>query len=213
MNRGVRTTVLLCVGFVALVLGTLAYRMSREPLLDEAALREQGTYLLPAAKELAPFQLTDAHGNAFTNAALKGHWSLVFFGFTSCPDVCPVTMAELAKVDAKLADTRSQKLRDQLTVYFVSVDPDRDDAAKLDRYVSAFSQRFVGITGSQQALAEFAQQLNVAFMKVPDGRGGYTIDHTGNIVIIDPQGRYVGFMKMPHQADKILMAYKSVALR
>jgi protein SCO1/2 len=90
------------------------------------------------------------------------------------------------------------------------VDPERDDAAVIAKYVEAFSPRFTGVTGSHDALAAFAQQLNVAFMKVPDANGGYVIDHTGNIVIIDPKGRYAGFMKLPHQADRILLAYKSI---
>ena len=211
MNRGVRTTVLLCLAFVAVVLGSLAYRMTREPLLDEAALREQGTYLLPSPREIAPFSLIDQHGNEFTKAALLGHWSLLFFGFTSCPDVCPVTLSALAQAETKLSQSGPKRLFDELRVYFVSVDPDRDDPAKIDQYVSAFSPRFIGVTGSQQSLAAFAQQLNVAFMKVPDNKGGYVVDHTGNIVIVDPKGRYIGFMKLPHQADRIVLAYKSIA--
>ena len=213
MNSGVRTTVILCLAFVAIVLGVMVYSVTREPLLDEAALREQGTYLLPTPREIAPFSLVDQHGVEFDNARLKGHWSLLFFGFTSCPDVCPVTLAALAQVEQKLVDAGRQDLLDQLNVYFVSVDPERDDAAVIAKYVDAFSPRFTGVTGSREALAAFAQQLNVAFMKVPDANGGYVIDHTGNIIIVDPKGHYAGFMKLPHQADRILMAYKSIARR
>lgn len=211
MNSGVRTTVALCLAFVAIVLGVLVYNVSREPLLDEAALREQGTYLLPTPREIAPFNLVDHHGRQFTNASLTGHWSLLFFGFTSCPDVCPVTLAALAQVEKKLSDAGQRDLLDELQVYFVSVDPERDDAAVIEKYVGAFSPRFIGVTGSRDELASFAQQLNVAFMKVPDSNGGYVIDHTGNIVIVDPKGHYAGFMKLPHQADRIAMAYKSIA--
>ena len=213
MTSGVRTTVLLCVAFVAIVLGALAYKITREPLLDEAALKEQGTFLLPAPRDIAPFNLTDQSGNAFDNASLNGHWSLVFFGFTSCPDVCPVTLSALAQVEKKLADAGRKDLLEKLKIYFVSVDPDRDDRQVVAKYVAAFSPDFTGVVGAHDALASFAQQLNVAFMKVPDAHGGYTIDHTGNIVIIDPKGRYAGFMKLPHQPDRILMAYKSIAGR
>jgi len=213
VNSGVRTTVILCLAFVAIVLGVMVYSVTREPLLDEAALREQGTYLLPTPREIAPFSLVDQHGVEFDNARLKGHWSLLFFGFTSCPDVCPVTLAALAQVEQKLVDAGRQDLLDQLNVYFVSVDPERDDAAVIAKYVDAFSPRFTGVTGSREALAAFAQQLNVAFMKVPDANGGYVIDHTGNFIIVDPKGHYAGFMKLPHQADRILMAYKSSVRR
>lgn len=211
MKRGVRTTVLLCVAFVALVLGALFYSVSREPLLDEAALREQGTFLLPVRREIAPFSLTDHRGGEFNNTSLAGHWSLLYFGFTACPDICPVTLAVLAQVEHKLAAADQPQLLNQLQVYFVSVDPERDTPAVIGKYVDAFSPRFIGVTGSQDALAAFASQLNAAFMKVPDTNGGYVIDHTGNIVIVDPDGRYAGFIKLPHVADKILLAYKSIA--
>ncbi len=213
MNRGVRQTVALCVAFVVIVLGVLVYSVTREPLLDEAALREHGTYLLPAPRDIAPFHLVDQSGSKFDNASLLGHWSLLYFGFTACPDVCPVTLAALAQLENKLAQASQHDLLDRLKIYFVSVDPERDDREVIGRYVTAFSPRFTGITGSRDALGEFAKQLNVAFMKVPDAKGGYTIDHTTNIVIVDPKGHYVGFMKPPHRPDRILIAYESIARR
>ena len=213
MTSGVRTTVLLCVAFVAVVLGALVYKATREPLLDEATLKEQGTFLLPATRDIAPFSLTDQNGNRFDNTNLEGHWSLLFFGFTSCPDVCPVTLSALAQVEKQLSESGRKDLLDKLRIYFVSVDPDRDSEAAIAKYVEAFSPNFTGVTGTHDALAAFAQQVNVAFMKVPDANGGYTIDHTGNIVIIDPNGRYAGFMKLPHEPDRILMAFKSIAGR
>ena len=211
MSPGIRNTVLLCVAFIALVLGALVHTMLREPLLDADALREHGTFLLPAPRELKPFHLTDQNGRDFDNSNLTGHWSLVFFGFTACPDVCPVTLSVLAQVEKKLADSGQQALLDQLKVYFVSVDPERDDAPTLGKFVAAFSPRFTGVTGSHDALAEFATQVNAAFMKVPDANGGYVIDHTGNIVVIDPKGRYVAFITLPHTVDNVVMAYRSIA--
>lgn len=211
MTPGVRNTVLMCVAFIALVLGAQLYSVLREPLLDADALREQGTFLLPAPRELKPFRLTDQHNAQFDKTTLIGHWSLIYFGFTACPDICPVTLSVLAQVEKKLADSGQRDLLDQLKVYFVSVDPECDDAATLEKFVVAFSPRFIGVTGSREELAGIAEQLNVAFMKVPDASGGYVVDHTGNIVVVDPQGRYVAFIKLPHDADKILMAYRSIA--
>ncbi len=213
MSRGVRATVALCVAFIVVVVAVQFYSVTRQPLLNAAALREQGTYLLPAPRVLAPFHLTDQNGVAFDNASLSGHWSLLYFGFTACPDVCPVTLSALAQVENRLAHADRHDLLNRLKIYFVSVDPERDDSAAVGKYVKAFSPRFTGITGSREALAGFAKQLNVAFMKVPDAKGGYTIDHTTNIVIVDPKGRYIGFMKPPHQPDRILVAYESIAQR
>lgn len=211
MSSGVRTTVLLCVAFVAVVLGAFVYSVMREPLLDEATLREQGTYILPAPREIPPFNLVDQRGAAFDNSRLLGHWSLLFFGYTSCPDVCPVTLSVLSGVEKKLAGAGERDLLDKLDVYLISVDPERDSAAALAKYLGAFSPRFTGVTGSHDAIAALAASLNVAFMKVPAANGEYVIDHTGNIVVVNPKGHYHAFIKMPHDADHILLAYRSMA--
>jgi protein SCO1/2 len=91
----------------------------------------------------------------------------------------------------------------------VSVDPERDDTATLAQYVKAFSPRFLGLRGEREPLANFAQQLNATFAKLPDG-DGYQVDHTANIVIVNPRGHYAGFIKMPHQADTIAATYRAL---
>ncbi len=211
MNRGIRNTVVLCLAFVALVLGALVYTSLRKPLADDATLREQGTFVLPVPRDIAPFQLIDHQGFVFDNAALRGHWSLLYFGFTSCPDVCPVTLSVLAQVEKKLAEANETELLSGLRVYLVTVDPERDSGEMLASYVGAFSQQFTGVTGSLDELASLGQQLNVAFMKVPAADGGYSVDHTGNIVVVNPQGHYHAFMKQPHDPDRIVLAYRSIA--
>jgi protein SCO1/2 len=208
VNSGIRTTVLLCVAFVAIVLGAMFYSAMREPLLDAATLREQGTYILPEPRKIAPFSLVDQRGDAFDNSSLLGHWSLLFFGYTSCPDICPVTLSVLAQVEKRLTEAGDLG---QLKIYLVSVDPERDSADVLGKYVSAFSPRFTGVTGSRAELAEFGKQLNVAFMKMPGTNGNYVVDHTGNIVVVNPKGQYHAFIKLPHDPEHILLAYRSIA--
>lgn len=211
MRSDIRTTVLLCVAFVAIVLGAFVYSMLREPLLDEAVLREQGTYVLPTPREIAPFKLVDQRGDRFDNNRLLGHWSLLFFGYTSCPDICPVTLSVLARMEKKLADAGDNDLLGQLEVYLISVDPERDTGEALSKYVGAFSPRFTGVAGSRDEIAAFATQLNVAFMKVPAPNGSYVIDHTGNVVVVNPKGHYHAFIKTPHDPDHVLSAYRSMA--
>ena len=211
MTRGVRTTVILCLVFVAIVLGMLIASMYREPVLNEEQLRERGTFVLPKPRELAPFALTDQRGQPFTNESLVGHWTLLYFGFTSCPDVCPVTLSVLAQVQRDLEALGRPTLAEGFHVVLVTVDPDKDDAATLGTYVEGFSKSFLGVTGSQAAIAELATQVNVAFMKVPTGDGGYTVDHTGNIVIVNPRGHYHGFIRVPHEKGNIVAAYRSLA--
>ncbi len=203
MTRGsIRSTVLMCVALIALVVGLFVHKTMQTPSLDENALRELGVVLLPTPRELVVDGLTTADGEAFTAQSLEGGWTLLFFGFANCPDVCPTTMAELANAKRELV----QKLPDiarQMRVVLVTVDPERDDAQTLGRYVQAFSPDFIGVTGSRESIAGFATQVNVAFGKVPDNEGGYTVDHSGNIVIVNRHGHYQGFIKLPHKASTI----------
>lgn len=209
MSKGIRNTVLLCALFMTVVLVGFVSNVLREHVLTPEELREQGTFVLPTPREIVLEGLTDSHGNAFTAARLEGKWTFLFFGFTTCPDVCPLAMSVLGQVERELAAQGETELHDAFSGVLVTVDPDRDDAKTLATYVGSFSPRFTGVRGELGALAEFARQVNAAFMKVPDG-DGYTIDHTGNIVVINPRGHYHAFIKVPHERDKVLLAYKSI---
>ena len=186
---------------------------SRAPQLSVEEMRAKGTYLLPRPRDLAPFALRQHNGAGFTNKDLQGRWSFVFFGFTNCPDICPVAMSVLAKVQRTLGESGETALLEPFNVVLVSVDPDRDTEEAMGQYVTAFSPSFVGVTGSIEDIAGLGAQLNVAFMKVPSKTSpdGYVVDHTGNIVIINPMGHYHGFIKLPHDPDDILLSYRSIA--
>ena len=121
-------------------------------------------------------------------------------------------MAELGMAKRELVQ-KVPEVAKQVQVVLVTVDPDRDDPETLGRYVKAFSPDFVGVNGSRESIAKFATQVNVAFGKVPDGEGGYTVDHSGNIVIINPRGHYAGFIKLPHKASTIQDAMRSMVER
>jgi protein SCO1 len=217
MDSGIRNTVLACVVAVLVVLGLTVYLTVRETTLSAQQLRELGVYELPAPRELAPFELTDQHGQPFTKADLDGRWSFVFFGFTHCPDICPVTMSALSRVEQQLQRAGLDALHDAFNGVMVTVDPERDDAETLGRYVGAFSSRFTGVVGTRAELAAFARQLNAAFAKVPgpdpSEAGTYTVDHTTNVVIINPRGDYHGFISPPHDSEAIERAYLSLARR
>jgi len=206
--RSVRATVGLCLALVALVLGMFVYSVLRTPVLDEAQLRDLGVIILPEPREIAGFEFTDTHGQPFTAARLQDRWTFVFFGFTNCPDVCPTTMAVLAQAERQVQQADPESAQ-QFNVVLVTVDPERDDLPTLGAYVNAFSPRFVGVAGSVRQTSEFARQLNVAFDKVPSA-DGYTMDHSAQIVIINPRGHYHGFIKLPHQADTIAQAFASL---
>ncbi len=205
--KSVSGTVLLCLALVAVVLGVFVYSVVRTPLLSEAELRDRGVIILPRPRELAEFELTDTHGEAFTVEDLRGGWSFVLFGFTNCPDVCPTSMSVLAQAERQLQQT-SPDSAGEFNGILVTVDPQRDDIATLGAYVGAFSARFVGVAGAVDETVAFARQLNVGFARVPSTDGEYAVDHGSQIVIVNPNGHYHGFIKMPHRVDTITQAFQ-----
>lgn len=208
---GVRGTVVLCLVFITVVVGMFVYSTTRTVTLSVEELGAKGVITLDRPRDIVPFTLATAEGAAFTNASLLDNWTFIFFGFTNCPDVCPVSLSVMAQAEQRLrAD--DAVLAEQFQGVLVSVDPERDTPEVLAPYVRAFSKNFLGVHGSRESLAAFAQQLNATFAKVPDGNGGYQMDHTGTIAIINPKGHYHGFIKMPHKADVVAMAFRSYAL-
>jgi len=208
--NSVRLTVTLCLLFIAVVVGMFVYTTTRPTVLSEAQLREQGVFILPRPREIAPFELEGADGSAFTLADLEGRWSYLFFGFTNCPDICPTSMADLAEAERRLRQ-QDPELAERFQGVLVSVDPERDTREKLEQYVTAFSPRFLGARGSRAEIAELGTQLNVAFARVPADDGGYQVDHSANIVIVNPRGHYHGFVKLPHSADTLVATHQSLS--
>ena len=198
--------------FIFMVLSLFVYSVLQTPQLSDEELRDRGVFLLPRPRDLAPFELLDDAGGRFDNQRLMDNWTFVFFGFTHCPDVCPTTMSVLGQVDAQLRK-EGGPLADNFQAVLVTVDPERDTAAELGPYARAFSPRFYGVLGERAETAAFAQQLNAAFAKVPTEDGSYSMDHTGNIIIINPRGHYHGFIKLPHKVETIRLAYQSLAAR
>lgn len=232
----VRTTIALCLGIVATVLGLFVYSVLRTPVASADQLRDMGVFILPRPREIAPFELTSHTGGRFDRHALDGQWSFLFFGFTRCPDICPTTLAAMAFADRRLTELEASPPA-RFQGIFVSVDPEFDDADRLAAYVGAFSENLLGVSGPVSALAVLTEQLNVAFAKVPAATttgepieetigepieetigvpieetiGAYQVDHTANIVIVNPQGHYHGFIKFPQQADTIVTTFQSLA--
>ena len=122
-------------------------------------------------------------------------------------------MAVLGQVERALTAENAMLADQPFQGILISVDPERDTLDKLGPYTQAFSPRFLGVTGEREALVELTTQVNVAFAKVPDGAGGYTIDHSGHLVIINPRGHFHGFIQLPHQQETIRLTYQSLAAR
>jgi protein SCO1/2 len=159
---------------------------------------------LEQARELPPFSLNQSDGTQLVPGELKGHWTLVFLGFTHCPDVCPTTLAELARAQKQWASLpESTRPR----VLFVSVDPERDAPDRIGEYAHAFHRDTLAATADIPALEKFTRSLSLVFAKVPAGDGRpadqYTIDHSATIVVLDPQARMAGVILPPFDPNAI----------
>ena len=163
--------------------------------------------LLPEPLSLPAVQLTDQHGLDFSTRELEGAFSLMFFGFTHCPDICPITLQTLASVEAQL---RAKGL-DTPQVVFVSVDPDRDTPAQIKRYLENFNSGFVGITGSQRALQPLIAALGVTVQRHDyPGEAAYNVTHNSTVYLIGPQAELVALFSAPHDAAVIATDYLRV---
>ncbi len=158
----------LCFGVVLIVAGRLS-----SPVAQIAAIG-------------GPFKLTDQNGKVVTEQDLKGHPFLVFFGFTHCPDVCPTTLFEVSEVIRALGPDA-----ERTRALFITVDPERDTPAVMKDYLSSFDPHLSGLTGDPAEIAAVAKAYRVYFKKVPLDEGGYTMDHTAIVYLMDKTGRFV----------------------
>jgi len=196
-QRG-NTIVVLIVLLVAVAAGLMVSRN----LLDQSADLKAAS-VFPEARILNDFALQTADGNDFTTESLQGQWTLLFFGFTNCPDICPDTLSSLAQ---SLDTLRLMNHDNMPQVVFVSVDPQRDQGDLLADYVAWFDASFVAVTGPDPALEKLTRQLGVIFVRdAPDQQTGfYNVDHSAAVMIIDPKGRLYG--RFGHPLDPALVA-------
>jgi protein SCO1/2 len=163
-----------------------------------AALR-----ILPEPRVIADFDLVDQDGEVFSLERLRGKWSLLFFGFTHCPDVCPSALYDLHQVNQDIARAAPGASLHQ--VIFVSVDPERDSPARLKEYAAYFDPAFVAVTGDPGQLAALTRQIGVAWRIEPhaEGEQNYSVDHSASVMLTDPEGRLHGVFPAPHDAASI----------
>ncbi len=208
MQRGIKITIALILTFITLVMIGFINKITTPRSLSEMELRINGAFQFEAPRAFKPFNLVDHHNKAFTKANFEGKWSLVFFGFTHCPDVCPTTMATLAKLVKNLDD----EVQAETQVVLVSVDPARDTPEVMAQYVPYFNPDFVGVTGEFIGIKLFANQLNVAFAKVVTNAetGDYTVDHGATVALINPKGDYHAFFKPPFDPARLKLTYISM---
>lgn len=201
-----RTTGIVIAAALAAGLGLLAaqkFFAPAEPASPWASVTSAVMY--PQPRPLPDFSLRQSDGTALVPGELKGHWTLVFIGFLSCPDVCPTTLAELAQAQKQWASI-PEGLRPRLL--FVSVDPERDSPPRVGEYAHAFHKDTLAATADVPELERFATALGFVFQKVPgkhfeQNPNDYSMDHSAGIAVLDPQGRLAGLIRPPFQPQAI----------
>lgn len=160
---------------------------------------------LDTARPLAPFQLQDQNGNLFSNANLLGTWSLVFSGFTFCPDICPLTLGQLKAAEQQMPHLRHHQ------VIFITVDPERDTAASLKQYLQMFQPHWIGLTGEQKDLSSLLGSLGMAQVRIPGTAAeNYSIEHSTAIVLLNPQGHMAAYWKAPFDIAQLAADFSAL---
>jgi protein SCO1/2 len=144
-----------------------------------------------------PFQLTDQSGQTVTDKDMQGRPTLIFFGFTHCPDVCPTSLFEISEVLRAMGQDA-----DRVNAYFISVDPERDTADAMKDYLSSFDPHLKGLTGPPQDLAKVISEYRVYAKKVPLKDGDYTMDHTALVYLMDRDGKFVAPFNLKRTPDE-----------
>jgi len=169
----------------------------------------RGSILSPARKIAVP-ELVKDNGEKFTQNDLTGHWSLLFFGYMNCPDICPVTMGVTAQAK-KLAQSTNQLFPE---VYFISVDPQRDKVEMLAEYVQYFDKDFIGVTGDEKLIKALTLQMSVVYMKMSSADNAsddnYVVDHSSALLLLNPEGKLTAFMNPPHDPETIVKDLEKV---
>ena len=214
---------------VLVVIALIALFQIRGERDSQAALREIGVTIYPQARTLRDFQLLDQQGEFFTKVDLQGSWNLVFFGFTHCPDICPLTMAELGQFYAGLDFNQDVKPR----VLLVTVDPEQDNPESMAAYLANYNEEFIGLSGDPEQISQLAAQLYVGYGDAVESaaatatatashehdarpaeddaaQGNYLIEHSAHIAVINPQGDYYAVMRAPHRDQDLIKAFREL---
>ncbi len=206
-NSNIRLTVVGLLCFILLIVGGFVYQTKKPRVMTDSEMKLNGAIMFETPRALPAFELTTHRGEPFVPESLKGQWTLVFFGFTHCPDICPTTMAFLSRLVSELEGLPEA---DDTEVVLVSVDPARDSTEILAQYVPAFNPEFTGVTGDFLEIHRLATALNMPFKKVMGEDGDYQVDHGANVALINPRGDYHGFFKAPLDLAKMKVTYRSL---
>jgi protein SCO1/2 len=195
------------VALAAMLAGVWLAGSGRENDSQAMLLPDRVMTLFPDPKPLTAFALTDHKNRVFDLASLKGKWSFLFFGFTHCADICPTTLAILARARDNIAN--STVGAKDVQFIFISVDPNRDTAGKLGQYVTYFDTTFLGVTGNDAQIGNLARQLGAPYqVAFTPGMENYPVYHSATVFLVDPRARYHAMFTPPLEAETISRRFK-----
>ncbi|WP_084303864.1 SCO family protein [Phytopseudomonas flavescens] len=195
-----QTLLFVLVAVLALVLGLAVNKLlGGSSRSDPAALLDAGIVMLPQQRQVPALDFVDQDGQIFSTGQLKGQWSLLFFGYTFCPDICPATLAQLRQLRTQIP----QEAWDALRIVLVSVDPNRDTPEQLNKYLGYFDAGFMGLTGEPETIQKLANAVSIPYIPADTSKENYTVDHSGNLAVIGPDGTQRGFIRAPINIDKL----------
>ncbi len=205
-QRGRSITILLAaIGAFAIGIAVYVYKNTLNNGTSVDAL-QKAVSLHTNPRELPAFSLIDHFDSSFKNNDLKGSWNLIFFGFTNCPDVCPLTLSVLNQVSSELESFNKQPRN-----IFISVDPQRDQPSNLKEYVEHFNNDMIGLTGSKDQIDTLTQSLGAIYAIANDSTDNYLVDHSAHVFVIAPDGNMVALFSTPHDAKVIADDFKIIS--
>ena len=206
----IKNNILLIVIFMITVVGLFINKLTTPRILSANELLANGLYLFESPKEISDFSFYSADKTEFTKSDLIGKWTLMYFGFTRCPDECPTTMYQMSKL-IKVLREKEFLLEDKQWV-LVSIDPERDTPEVIDKYAKGFDEDFIGVVNIRPMLLSLATQLSVNNV-MPNSESmdhSHLDNHVNNIILLNPAGEFAGIFRPPFDVSRLSLTYQSV---
>jgi protein SCO1/2 len=209
--KSINKNLLLIAIFIITVLGLFINKLTTPRTLSDDELLVNGLFLFDVPKQISDFEFVSSNKKIFTKSDLMGKWTLMYFGFTKCPDECPTTMYQLSKLIKVLRD-KEFKLDDKQWI-LVSIDPERDTPEMIDNYAKGFDKDFIGVSNNRPMLLSLATQLSVNNVMPSSSNHmdhSHLDNHVNNIILIDPNGDFAGIFRPPFDVSRLSLTYQSV---
>ncbi len=212
MKKSIKINIGVILVFIITVLTLFINNITTPRSLSKQELLVNGLFLFQEPKEISDFSFMSSNNKTFTKKDLEDKWTVMYFGFSKCPNECPVAMHELSKLKKLLAE-KDFKLDDKQWV-LITIDPERDSPKIIDEYAKGFDPDFIGLSGSRPMLLSLATQLAVNNKMPPmdskDNKHDHLNDHVNNIILLNPEGQFVGFFRPPFDISRLSLTYQSI---